>query len=382
MIRPAATSAIPILLSTILATAAFGDVNYSIQPLSSAGTAIAPLRINDQDQTTGYGLGVSPYPALIAQNGTTQIIPLGQIGFASANDINNHGLTVGFAEFPDVGQRAYEFNGTTVTFLNTPTGQSSAAAINNSGVIAGVITVNGDWNAATWTNRNFTDLDSNPNEESQAIAINKTGVVAGYAADGPDPDSHPRPVIWQNGQMTDLGTLGGPLGKATDINDHNIVVGGSITSDGKGRAFEWNAGTMFNLGVLPNDTESDALAINDAGTIVGSSSNGGQGNATLWTGNQIINLNTLLPANSGWDLTEADDINNQGQIVGLGTFDGVQSGFLLSPDTLIAATVNQIALPEPTTGLLLLASRPFLQSLRRRRRATSNLKRPILQSPA
>ena len=42
-------------------------------------------------------------------------------------------------------------------------------------------------------------------------------------------------------------------------------------------------------------------------------------------------LNTLIPANSGWVLTEARAINSSGQIVGNGIKDGEQRAFLLKP---------------------------------------------------
>jgi len=42
-------------------------------------------------------------------------------------------------------------------------------------------------------------------------------------------------------------------------------------------------------------------------------------------------LNSLIPANSGWVITEADAINSSGQIVGSGQFDGQQVAVLLNP---------------------------------------------------
>jgi len=48
----------------------------------------------------------------------------------------------------------------------------------------------------------------------------------------------------------------------------------------------------------------------------------------------------LIPEGSGWELSGALSINNAEQIVGYGTFDGEQRGFLLTP----------VSVPEP--GLL------------------------------
>jgi probable HAF family extracellular repeat protein len=45
----------------------------------------------------------------------------------------------------------------------------------------------------------------------------------------------------------------------------------------------------------------------------------------------MTDLNSLLPANSGWELTTANAINEQGQIVGSGKKDGQTKAFLLTP---------------------------------------------------
>ena len=44
----------------------------------------------------------------------------------------------------------------------------------------------------------------------------------------------------------------------------------------------------------------------------------------------MTNLNNLIPANTGWQLTEARAINDNGEIVGYGTVSGRTHGFLLS----------------------------------------------------
>ena len=53
--------------------------------------------------------------------------------------------------------------------------------------------------------------------------------------------------------------------------------------------------------------------------------------ALLWQNGQMIDLNGCIPAGSGWVLTGASDINNQGQICGTGKHNGQQAGFLLTP---------------------------------------------------
>ena len=48
--------------------------------------------------------------------------------------------------------------------------------------------------------------------------------------------------MWQNGQMTDLGTLGGK-GEAADINNRGQIVGTSTTKTGQDHAVLWTLKT-------------------------------------------------------------------------------------------------------------------------------------------
>jgi probable HAF family extracellular repeat protein len=45
----------------------------------------------------------------------------------------------------------------------------------------------------------------------------------------------------------------------------------------------------------------------------------------------MIDLNTQLTSNSGWELQDAWDINNSGQIVGWGLYNGETHAFVLTP---------------------------------------------------
>ena len=45
----------------------------------------------------------------------------------------------------------------------------------------------------------------------------------------------------------------------------------------------------------------------------------------------LRDLNALIPASAGWLLTETRDINDSGQIVGTGIFEGQVRAFLLTP---------------------------------------------------
>ena len=109
-------------------------------------------------------------------------------------------------------------------------------------------------------------------------------------------------------------------------------------------------GAMVDLGALDGHF-SEAFGINDVGQVVGESG----GRAFVYDDGAMRDLNTLLPADSGWVLRSAQDVNNLGQIVGWGTApDGIgPRAFLLTP------------VPEP--GHIALLGLCGLATLRRRR---------------
>ena len=56
------------------------------------------------------------------------------------------------------------------------------------------------------------------------------------------------------------------------------------------------------------------------------------GNGFLYSNGSIQSLLSLLPTTSDWSNLNATGINDAGQIVGQGTYNGQQVGFLMTPD--------------------------------------------------
>jgi probable HAF family extracellular repeat protein len=97
-------------------------------------------------------------------------------------------------------------------------------------------------------------------------------------------------VLWSDGEIIDLGTLGGATSRAYGVNNRTQVVGTAPTADGSEHAFLWQEGL-------------------------------------------IVDLNDVVPADSGWTLTTAFGIDQQGAIVGDGNHNGQRHAFLLIPST-------------------------------------------------
>ena len=108
-------------------------------------------------------------------------------------------------------------------------------------------------------------------------------------------------MLWHNGTVTDLGTLGGATSiQAMSINNNGQIAGTTFTG-GTSEGFLYSNGTITNLGSFL------AAAINDNGVMAGG--------PQIDSGSTVQNLNDLIPAGSGYQIQDATAINDNGQIV-------------------------------------------------------------------
>lgn len=189
-----------------------------------------------------------------------------------------------------------------------------------------------------WEEGKMIDLGTLGGTCGFAKFINNRGQVVGQSALAGNRVSHP--FLWDRGVLTDLGTLGGDNGDVSWMNDAGQIVGeadlpGSQTHD----AFLWEKGAMTDLGNLGQT--SFAFAINSKGQVVGHSlANDGTFHAFLWEKRgPMLDLNVFVPqeGSSLALLTDAFNINDRGEIIGIGFPPGVPPGevgshvFLLIP---------------------------------------------------
>ncbi len=294
--------------------------------------------INGSGQIAGAG---SDGQAYIYQQGSLTALPsLG--GPAEAVAINDAGTVVG--EVTDsTGFYAASWSGGQITILDSVTGLAFATAINASGQITGSHLVPGDpyFHAFLYSGGTGTDIDSEG--YIQAHGINSSGQITGSSAlasgfAGPA-------FLYSSGSLTDLGTLGGQSSTGYAINDAGQVVGVSDTGGDPyyEHAFSYSNGVMTDLGTLGGNS-SAAYAVNRMGQIVGTTNTGEADVAFVYYGGIMYDLNSLLPANSGWIVTNAVGINDSGQIIGEGYYGGSSgpSYFLFDPG-------SDSATPEPST---------------------------------
>jgi probable HAF family extracellular repeat protein len=185
------------------------------------------------------------------------------------------------------------------------------------------------WGPAKDQIQQLSPLGTDP--DSAATAINDSGQVVGISgicqnAVGAYSATHA--VLWQDGQPTDLGNIGGHgWNTPAFINNHGQIVGfanasgdvvnGQLTI--KFHAFLWTQERgMRDLGTLPGDALSEALGVNESGQVVGVSYGAGFSHPRgfLWQNGVMTDLNTLVPAGSTLTLQVAGDINDRGEITG------------------------------------------------------------------
>jgi len=191
--------------------------------------------------------------------------PASNFSFNPSQDINHRGVVAGYAETPTPDPfpafcfdpdcfvaHAFRWQDGVLTDLGAlPGGASSQAEwINAKGLIAG-ISQNGqtdplipgfpEYRAVIWQNGNITDLGTlDGGYESLAFGLNDSGAVVGPALNTvPDAfclfapglcTTQTRAVLWQKGAKQDLGTLGGPDALAFFINQRSQVAGYSYVN--------------------------------------------------------------------------------------------------------------------------------------------------------
>ena len=201
--------------------------------------------------------------------------------------------------------------------------------------------------AFQWRKGELTDLGALPgNNSSYAFASNDAGVIVGVSENGiidpltgfPEVEG----VIWKDGKIIDVGTLGGNGSFTGNVNRRGQVVGAALNNIPDSfagglaipplfpvatqmRAFLWENGRMHDLGTL-GGPGSQAQYVNARGQIAGQSYTNSVVNAStgfptedpfLWQDGRMIDLGTLggTKGYTNW-LTEG------GQVVGTSNLAG------------------------------------------------------------
>jgi len=282
----------------------------------------------DGEDVCGFGTGLICRPFLW-KNGHMSALPTlgGNNGQASA--MNNHGQITGFAENGIVDSTCPP---------NKTDNRIQLPVLWENGKAQALPTLIGD-------------------TDGEANAINDLGQAVGNTGTCGGATNHA--VSWENGaasQLFDYGTFALAFG----INDQGQIVGmvGSPETPTFYAAL-WQNGAITNLHTLPGDFAAIASGINNHGQVVGSTldSSFNWSHAFIWQDGVMTDLGTMFPSTANLLPTMANQINERGQIVGMGTvLSGPHTGethaFLATPvNESIGKSVADVAPTRPKSNV-------------------------------
>ena len=284
--------------------------------------------INEAGEVTGWSATTNgPAHAIVYSNGVTR--DLGSLGGNGSGSygfaINNRGQVAGKYDiaFGSPAEHAFLYGDGIMTDLGTLGGQNSFPnGMNDLGDVVGVSDGSNGLAGFIYTGGHMTQFDL-----VTLNGINNQGQIVGF--DGTNA------VLYDHGTLTDLGSLGGLGSYGYHINERGDVVGGSQTGTGMGGAFLYADGRLISLGTIgPELPLSLAFGVNNQRSVVGEIYNNSTGvyHAFVYQDGQMRDLNTLVDLEPGLVLTDAQGINDAGQIVANGNYGGPYNyGFLLTP---------------------------------------------------
>ena len=309
----------------------------ALVPSAPGAASGARVKYRITDLGPGVALAVNGLGQVVGQNNTGGYLydrgvftDLGSLGGGSTRPeaISDAGVVVGDSFTAAGDQRAFVYRDGVMTDL---LGVSSIAfGVNTAGDVVGDALFSSTRHAFLYSGGAVTALSSSYCC-SRAHGINDRGQVVGY--DSPPGTTSQQGVIWTAGVPQFMGKLrpSDEVSEAFAINEAGAAVGASTTINVSTHAFLYRDGSLVDISPA-GTTFASSLGINEAGDAVGFYFDGTTNRAFLFRGGVSVDLNSLVIGARGWLLSGAAAINDAGAIVGWGDRNGVQHGFLATPE--------------------------------------------------
>jgi probable HAF family extracellular repeat protein len=354
---------------------AWGSVAFAYEyqavaiPPLSAREASTAFGINNQGQVVGRSYNVNPTTGAVEDregfiwdvvNGARALITLS--GQSGPWGLNEAGRASGYSYNQSGEQRAVWWNVssnqiTDIGTLTNPNTQASgptstAYGINGAGLVVGSADIPNDagdftpfhaflYNPASgiqdlgtlttawpqWQNGYSIAYDINGQENAVGIASDDSFAYLPFVYNSTDGmRALARNPSYSSGEWY-----------AVAINDSGMIAGHVIAATNQSLPHYWPnaAATPIAIQMPAGFPYGEIYRINSAGQMVGIMWSSDQADAVehafiFDTVHGVRDLNDLIAPQSGWVLTYARDINDQGQVVGLGDLNGAKRGFVLT----------------------------------------------------
>ncbi len=215
--------------------------------------------------------------------------------------------------------------------------ESFGASVNSKGQVVGgsnntipdPFSMNG-WGtqsrAVLWQNGTIRDIGTLGGPDAGVLAINERSQIFGvsYINSIPNSDNGPCPpnvpaqdtFLWENGTMHHIKSLGGTCSIPNRLNNRGQVVGVSFLADNQTEhPFFWDRGVLTDIGTL-GGTNGEALDLSDSGLVVGRADlTDGTHHAFVWKNGVMTDVGVV----PGDLCTNGRAINSRGQAIGTST---------------------------------------------------------------
>ena len=322
-------------LTAVFATALAITLNspaqsYNIRDLGAvAGDSVsAGYGLNASGDAVGTSSGPTAAIATLFSNGKSISLDnnMGDVSIAAA--LNSNGEVAG-AYYNDtvvMPFHAFVVSGGTFFDINSPTlfpQGTKAQAINSSGVVVGIgYLTSSSFHVFQYANGQMVDLGPPRSYQAIPYAMNDAGQIVGsYYTSSTDNGA----FLYSNGRFTNLRAPAGTSASAFGVNSLGQVAGAIYFNSGSPppHAAVFGNGVWTDLGGF-SGVATHGTGINTAGEVIATAYfpvqsyhpfRPGKHVALIFRNGVLVDLNTLIPANSGFTVTDSIAINDAGEIL-------------------------------------------------------------------